>query len=255
MEEKQDKENKEINIPYVSDVNGEMAHVEAQNNQLTSTNVKPTKSARISAHSLKWTWEYKGKTQRKPDKLRIMRGWTGGVYHWQACTIILNVRTMELYTHSRPYKDTTKMVYANWNKADLIARQFSEFAQIAITPIHSEHPADLRQAHLVVNNKAINKRLLPGTADSEERRTFIGKNEPYPSAVRVGAIEDGSHPGKVELDGKESVEGGMGLDWLLLDYPSVVRQSLEMNEKFSKNLELHLEVLREIRDAVKRLGK
>jgi hypothetical protein len=255
MEEKQAKENKEINIPYVSDVAQPMSSVEAQNNQLTSTNVKPTKSARISAHSLKWTWEYKGKTQRKPDKLRVMRGWIGKIYYWDRCTIILNVKTMELYTRSRPYTSTIKMVYATWSKADLIARAVSKAAEIAITPIHTEHPADLRQGHLVVNDKRINKALLPGKADSEERRTFIGKNEPYPSAVRVGAIEDGSHPGKLEFVGKESVEGGMGLDWLLLDYPSVVRQSLEMNKEFSKNLELHLEVLREIRDAVKRLGK
>lgn len=223
MEEK----NNKINIPYVSDVKQPIANVGSENNQSTSTNVKPTKSARISAHSLKWTWQYKGPTQRKPDKLRIMRGWIGKIYYWNKCTIILNVRTMELYTHSRPYTSTLKMVYANWSKADLIAREFSKMAQIAITPIHTDHPADLRQGHLVVNNKTINRALLPGKADSEERRTFVGKNEPYTNAVRVGAIEDGSHPGKLELVGQESVEGGMGLDWLLLEHPKA-HKTLDM---------------------------
>jgi hypothetical protein len=35
----------------------------------------------------------------------------------------------------------------------------------------------------------------------------------------VGAIEDSSHPGRLEFVGKESVEGGIGLDWLLLTHP------------------------------------
>lgn len=252
MEEKQETKNINSSYPNENAVN-QKTLTSKDKISLSSTNQNPTKSARISAHSLRWTWNFTGNTNRKPDKERRMRNWTGKIYYFKRCTVILNVNTMELYTRSRPYTSTNRMISANWSKADLIARQFSEFAQIAITPIHSEHPMDIASAHLVINEKRINKRLLPGKANTSERRTFIGKNEPYQSAVRVGAIEDGSHPGKVEMVGHESVEGGLGLDWLLLDYPSVVRQSLEMNEKFSKNLELHLKVLQEIRDAVRRL--
>jgi len=214
---------------------------------LSSTNQNPTKSARISAHSLRWTWTFKGKTERKPDKLRRMRNWTGKIYYFKRCTVILNVNTMELYTRSRPYTSTNRMISANWSKADLTARQFSEFAQIAITPIHSEHPMDIAGAHLVINEKHINKRLLPGKANTSERRRFIGKNEPYQSAVRVGAIEDGSHPGKVELVGKESVEGGLGLDWLLLTHPKAHETLDARLEKVVIALEKLTEIAQEIK--------
>lgn len=223
--------------------------------KITSTHVNMTMCARISAHSMRWTWIYDGATKRRPDSIRRMRGWNGYVYHWEGCAVILNVRTLELYLHSRPYKSTEKMMSATWSKADRIAREFSRWAEVAITPIESGHPLGVQAAHLVINQKRINRPLLPGRADSPERRMFIGKNRPYADARRTGAIEDGSHPGKVEMVGQESVEGGIGLDWLLLDYPGVVRQSLEMNTRFSRNLELHLKVLQEIRDAVRRMRK
>lgn len=41
----------------------------------------------------------------------------------------------------------------------------------------------------------------------------------------------------------------------LLNLPSQMNKWNSINEKFSKNLELHLEVLQEIRNAIKRLGK
>lgn len=245
--------NKKLTYPYVTDVKGISSYDDKPKQKITSTNVI-TKCARISAHSLRWTWNYSGRTCRKPDKMRRMRGWKGKIYYHSGCTVILNVKTMELYTRSRPYKNTEKMIYANWGKADRVAREFSKFAEIAIQPIHSEHPGDLQKAHLVVNNKDINKRLLPGRADSPERRKFIGKDVPYPSAKRVGAIEDGSHPGKVELTGQESAEGGIGLDWLLLEYPKLLKENTEANNHFSKNLELHLAVLQELRDTNKASG-
>ena len=253
MEENSNQNNTGLTLPPVlNDDKLNLPHAEVKpqiNTGLTPTSVEPTKSAKVSAHAIRWFWIYKGTTNRKPTRSAKMRGWEKKIYHWQGATIVLNVNRMEIFMRSRPYKTTEKMIYANWNKADKMARRFSEFAQIAITPIKSDHPADVISAHLVINNKEVNKKLLP----KNDKRKFIGKNEPYQSAVRVGAIEDGSHPGKVELVGKESVEGGLGMDWLLLDYPRVVRQSLEMNEKFSKNLELHLQVLQEIRDAIKRL--
>ena len=255
MEENKEAKNTNSSYPNDTDVKQTTLHLGGQNTNSSSTYQNPTKSARISAHSLRWTWDFKGTTSRKPDNERRMRNWTGRIYYFERCTVILNVSTMEIYTHSRPYKSTERMIYANWGKADRIAREFSEFAQIAITPIHNEHPADVASAHLVINQKGINRRFLPGKANSKERRAFIGKNEPYASAARVGAIEDGSHPGKVELVGRESVEGGMGLDWLLLDYPSVVRQSLEMNAMFSKNLDLHLSVLKRMDKSLEELTK
>jgi hypothetical protein len=143
--------NKEINVTHDTDVKSSIPNVELQNNQLTSTNDTPTKSARISAHSMKWAWTFKGNTMRKPDKAFKMRGWGGGVYYWKGGTIVLKLRTMELTMRSRPYKTTEKMISATWSKADLIAREFSKFAQIAITPIYTEHPMGIANAHLVDN--------------------------------------------------------------------------------------------------------
>jgi hypothetical protein len=240
-------EKQKNNTTSDSVVENNTTHEEGEKHEQSITSV----ASRMSAHAIKWIWTFKGTTTRKPDKSAKMRGWVKRVYYWGGSTIVLNVNTMEIFTRSRAYSSTPKMIYANWSKADKLAREFSEFAQIAITPVKTNHPADVISAHLVINNKEINGKLLP----KDDKRKFIGKNEPYPTAIKVGAIEDGSHTGKVELVGKQSVEGGFGMDWLLLDYPRIVKQSLEMNEKFSKNLELHLSVLNEIRDAERARAK
>lgn len=232
-----------LTSPHVTDDKKTAPHDEGQNGNLTCTHVKPTKSARISAHRLRWTWGFTGTTSRRPDGERRMRGWTGNIYNWHGAKVILNVKTMEIYMKSRPYKDTKRMIYANWDKADRYARAFSEWARIAIRPIHSEHPGDLQSAHLVINRKAINRELLPGTAKSPERRRFVGADEPYLSAKRVGAVEDGSHPGKVELKGRESAEGGLGLDWLLLEHPKA-------HDTLDARLEKMVIVLESLTDAV-----
>jgi hypothetical protein len=236
-------EKQKLTLGSVTDVGKNTLSGVSANDKLTSTSV--ITSSRISAHSIKWIWEYEGKTNRRPDRRARMRGWNKDIYYWGGATIVLNPKRMEVYMRSRPYKDTEKMIYYNWDRADVIAREFSRHAQIAIRPIPSEHPADVHKAHLVVNKKDINAHLLP----------MVGKGTPHASAIRVGALEDGSHRRKVEFTGPESVEGGFGLDWLLLEYPTVVRQSLDMNARFSKNLELHLKVLKDMRKTLKEIRK
>ena len=202
----------------------------------TSSSVNTTK-VRISGHHLRWTWTYKGTTFRQPVKTSQMRGWIKKIYNYKGAIIILNPKTMELWQESRPYKRSETMIYANWNKADLIARQFSQFAQIAIKPIHSEHPADLQGAHMVVENKPFSK-VLKG---------YEGK------APRVGLQFDKSHRSRAELTGKESAEGAMGLDYWLIDFPARVSMLMESFDDYNLNIKLHLKAIQELRDAVKEL--
>lgn len=202
---------------------------------------------RISGHRLKWSWHVEGTTNRSPDK-RIKvgkgKGWFKNIYHWHGATIVLNPYTMEIWMKSRPYKTVERMVSAKWSKADLIAREFSEYAQIAITPIESEHPQDIQAAHLVVETKPVSALL-----------------EPYkdrPDSRRIGLEFDKSHRNRAELTGQESVEGGMGLDWLLLDFPQqhrMVVQALSGFERYNANIEKHLEVLDSMDKTLKQIQK
>lgn len=213
----------------------------AKNTRFTSTSVMPIKVVRISAHSLRWTWKIEGSTMRKPDKASNMRGWVKKIWHWKGATIILNPITLEVWTQSRPYKNVLRMIYANWGKADLAARQFSLFAQIALKPQESPHPGGLQTAHLVVQDRKFSQLLRP----------YAGLD----SSKRVGLVFDKSHPNLAEFTGKESAEGAIGLDWWLRDFPTEHRAQMAAQAEYNKNIKLHLEVLREIKEAIKELRK
>jgi hypothetical protein len=215
--------------------------------QFISTNINATK-VRYTAHHLKWSWKINGTTKRIPNKLvKLGRGlgWERKIYYFNGATIIINLYTLELWLKSRYYNPTRKasgtirMIYANWNKADKIAREFSEFAQIAITPIRSEHPADIQHAHLVMTTKELNPILKPMSEVKD----------------KVGLTFDKSHPNLPEFTGEKSVEGAQGAEWFFTKFPAIVQYQVEMDKRYAENLELHLKVLEEIREAIKRLNK
>ena len=220
------------------------AHVEGKtqnDSDLSRGSDTPTK-IRISGHRLRWIWRAKGSTSRKPDRTVRMKGWTKFIYRWgEGATIVLNPRTMEIWMRSKPYKNPTRMIYANWGKADRIAREWSAWAQVPIEPIKTDHPADLDKAHMVIETDKLNPILKPE----------VGK----PTSARVGLVFDKSHKDRPELTGRESAEGAIGLDWLLLDFAKEFRQSQLWMREYNENIKLHLEVLREIRDAMRRLER
>lgn len=238
-----------------------ITHVESPNQpHLEPTGIKneyliPTSigiiKVRYTAHHLKWSWQYANTTNRVPIKSVRYRGWSKYIHSFKGKTIVLNyspkkeLNIMELWLKSRYYNPTRKasgvirMIYANWSKADLIARQFSEFAQIAIKPIHTAHPADIEHAHLVMTTKALNPILKPMSEVKDD----------------VGLIFDQSHPNLPEFTGEKSVEGAQGAEWFFTKFPLVVQKQIEMDERYAKNLELHLSVLTEMKDKLGELGE
>lgn len=216
----------------------------AQMLKITSGNVIPIKIVRISAHSLRWTWKYTGQTMRKPTNTAKMRGWVKRFYDFGGFTIALNPKTMEIWTESRPYKNVRNMISANWSKTELAAREFSKFAQIAITPVLSDHPLDIQTAHLVIEDRLFSQLLKP-FADSE-------------GSKRIGLTFDKSHPNKAELTGKESVEGGIGMDWFFLQFPHEHRAIVSMLsgfDEYNKNIKLHLSVLTKMSKTLDKIAR
>jgi hypothetical protein len=208
-----------------------------------------TLGVKISAHALRWTWKISGTTTRKPDKINRMKNWTRKIYEWKGSKVIINTRTLEIYMQSRAYKDPQKMIYANWDKADRISREFSKWAQIGLIPIESTHPADCQGAHLVLETKALNPFLKP-QAD-------------LPTSQRIGLTYDKSHPGKPELEGPESIEGALGADYIFLDFPrhfQALRAQARNTEtlmggfaEYNRNIQLHLKVLNEMSETMKEI--
>ena len=210
-----------------------------------------TKGVKISAHRLRWTWKVNGTTERKPDRLIKMRNWNRKVYEFNGATVILNTKTLEIYMQSRAYKDPQKMIYANWDKADRIARAFAKFAWIGLKAIESDHPADCQDAHLVLETKELNPYLKP---QAEQ-----------PSSQRVGLVFDKSHNNKPEFTGPESIEGGIGADYIFLDFPREFRKTSKSARnievlmggfaEYNRNIQLHLKVLQKMSDTLDKIAK
>jgi len=251
MEENSNQNNTNLTLPSEPHVgNSKLLYLEGK--QWKTYIFTPTSDTRIliriSGHALRWIWKLEGTTTRTPKKQINMRGWIKRIYEFEGATLILNKLTFELWLRSRPYKPskklsgTERMIYANWNKADLIARHFSEFAQIALKPMETEHPANIDHAHLVMTTKALNPILKPMSEVKDE----------------VGLGFDKSHPNHPEFMGRKSVEGARGAEWFFVEFPKehkVVMEAMLGFEEYNKNIKLHLEVLREMRDALKRLEK
>lgn len=200
---------------------------------------------RFTGHHLKWSWQVIGTTKRAPSKTVKMRHWNKYIYSFKGATIVLNPNTFELWLRSRHYKPTknasgvARMIYANWSKADRLSREFSEFAQIALQPIHTEHPADIEKAHLVMTTKELNPILKPLSEVKDE----------------VGLIFDKSHPGKPEFTGEKSVEGAQGAEWFFTKFPNQFGEFTRSIMEYSDQLQLHLEVERETLKTMKTIRK
>ncbi len=198
-----------------------------------------------TGHALKWTWLFEGKINRKPDKIIIYRNWSKKIwYHWLGnSTIVINKYRMEITLRSRKHAQTERssgvirMIYANWGKADKIAREFSQFAQIAIKPIESDHPADIQHAHLVMTTKALNPILKPMSEVKDS----------------VGLLFDNSHPNLPEFTGEKSVEGAQGAEWFFTKFPAIVQYQVEMDKRYAQNIEKHLAVLESMDKGIKEL--
>lgn len=211
-----------------------------KNTKSISSSINTTK-VRISGHHLKWAWNVSGTTNRKPHrKIRLGKGkgWEKRIYKFKGVTIVLNPYTLELWQRSRPYRNVKRMIYANWGKADQTARAFSKYAQIAIKPIRSEHPADMQAAHLVVENKQMSGVL----------KQYEG------TAPRVGLQFDKSHKRRAELTGRESAEGAIGLDYWLIDFPKKTAELMDNFAVYNKNIRMHLKVLKSMDKTLKRIG-
>lgn len=207
---------------------------------------------RFTAHHMKWAWKITGSTNRTPIKVVRMKNWNKKIYAWKGATIVLNLNTLEIWLRSRYYNPTKRasgvmrLIYSNWSKADLFAREFSEFAQIALKSIKSVHPTDIQHAHLVMTTKALNPILKPMSKVKDD----------------VGLIFDKSHPSQPEFTGEKSVEGAHGAEWFFTKFPSNFAEFTATIFEYKEQLKLHLEVerntletLKEIRNSIKKAEK
>jgi len=165
----------------------------------------------VSGHSLRWCWIIAGETFRKPHKIVRLYHWNKRIYNWKGVKVVLNMKQAEFWLDSRSYETTEQLLYENWARADLLAREFSEWARIGLKPVYSE-AADCQGAHLTFEKKRINEPLLP-LLDGPGRAGAI----PY-EPEGVGLHETRSHPDKAQLDGKFSIPGMKGAEWLYLQF-------------------------------------
>jgi len=171
----------------------------------------PTLAIKYSGHSLKWIWEMQGTPKRKPLRTINMRGdWIKRIWKFKGAVIVANKKTLEIWIKTRKYKNIEKMLYNAWNKADLIAREFSVWQQIALQPIPSSHPADVQTAHIVIEEPA----LTP----------YLRAQANAPTSKLIGLTLDKSHAGKPEFAGSLSVEGAIGADYVFLRLPGAISE-------------------------------
>ncbi len=162
----------------------------------------------FSGHRLRWVWLKDGDTMRRPEHEVKMKNWKTPkkTYSWEnGASVVVNARTLEIWMRSRPYKNPVRMIYANWSKADLLARKFSTWAGIGLMALASEHPADCQAAHLVLESKLLNPFLRPQAGLETSRR--------------IGLVFDHSHKDKPEFTGQESIEGVFGADYMFREFP------------------------------------
>ena len=240
MEESANKNKKELTLPSdANDDNSKLIFLGGK--QWKSYIFTPSSVTRVlvrfSGHALRWVWSIEGNTNRTPKKIVRMRGWEKRIYEFKGATIILNKSTFELWLRSRPYKTVERMIYSNWNKADIISREFRIFARIGLKPIQTEHPANIKNAHLVMTNKKLNPILKPMSEVKDE----------------VGLLFDKSHKDFPEMTGRMSAEGARGAEWFFIEFPKIVQYQVEMDTRYARNLELHLSTLVEMKDTLKKI--
>lgn len=166
----------------------------------------------ISGHALRWVWHVKGDTFRKADHESKMNNWPRPKRTWRhfhGAKIVLNLNTCEIWLKSGTYRSVKRLIYASWARADAIAREFSEFARMPLTASQSEHLANCKGAHLVLENPEMNAILVPAIKNGLIKKDM----------KEAGWEADGSHERKAEGTGKRSIEHTDGLKWLCTDYP------------------------------------
>ena len=231
--------------PHVDSTNFRLVDEKNGNYTIFSPTSEEVVKIRYTAHALKWSWKITGSTARKPIRTIHMRNWDKRFYAWKGAKIVLNQQTLEIFLRSRYYNPSRRassvmrLIGANWSKADRIAREFSEYAQIAMRPIQSDHPFDIQHAHLVMTTKELNPILKPMSKVKD----------------KVGLIFDKSHPGQPEFTGEKSVEGARGAEWFFTKFPDIVQHQIEMDDRFAKNLERHLAVLEKMDQRLDDLGR
>jgi hypothetical protein len=176
----------------------------------------PKKPLIASAHSLQWLFEIDGEIMIKADNYAQMRGWTRRFwYSFEGCRIVANVKTLEVWVRKGKQRNPKRMLSMAWSKADMARRRFSEKARVGLIPVQSAHPLDISRGHFVVHNRELKAFLNQFGRELAEYMEGAGFKR---GSERIGLIHDKSHGNQPEMIGRESAEGCLGLDWLLLDH-------------------------------------
>lgn len=188
---------------------------------------------KFKAHSLLWRYALAGphRPQRGKFKRVQMRNWERRIWQFEGSTIVCNLKTAELWLTSRAYSSPQKMLAANRMRADLIRRRFSKWQEVALELIEAPHPEGAERAHLVIDEKKHGPHF-------KHLKNQLGRAD----AAQIGLKTDDSHPGHVELDGPQAIEGAVGMDWNALIFPNewrgfkdYIHSSLEEFKKIDKH--------------------
>ena len=195
-------------------------------------------SYQISAHAATWRYKMEGIPQRKPDKTILMRGWIARYWRFQNCSIQACKKTLFISVKTGKRLTTRQAVYGAWDKQDRARRAFSTWQEIGLSPIEANHPSGAQGAHIVI--------------ETPELKAPLNTQAFKPESSRIGLISDNSHNFKPELTGVESIEGGIGADWLFLHYPLEFRA---LREEMKAQLSLMEGENRALAEAVQMLLK
>lgn len=185
---------------------------------------------RISAHACTWRFKMEGKPQRTPDKKVKMRGWVALYWYFKGCTIQANIKTLFISVKTRKKANTRQAIYGAWNKVDKLRREFSEWQRIGIMPYDSPHPSGADKAHVVF--------------ESPNLKTPLNTQAFKPSSQKIGLIHDKSHNNKPEMTGEYSIEGGIGADWVFLNFPNIYKEKCVLDNQKWRELEASIGLLR-----------
>ena len=165
----------------------------------------PVNAYKITAHACTWRFNLEGVPKRTPYKTIQMRGWTARYWNFQGCKVQACKKTLFIHVKTRKKPTTRQAIYGAWNRVDRARRAFSLWQQVGLIPDETNRPTGAQNAHIVIETPTLTNPL--------NTQAF------KPESARIGLICDASHGFKPEFTGAESIEGGLGADWVFLKMP------------------------------------
>lgn len=198
------------------------------NNNNSKTNVR---SSLVSGHHIKYSCKYIGSQPTKdPNRIVYLSGWKKYIWKGKNYKIIANKRKLEVVLEFDGDGSVVreKLDFCQ-NTAEDLLRTFAVRQGVKICSDISLQPF----SHWVVKSKKTGRELKPLAETKGNERTGP-------------VFSDSSHPGRLELIGRESEKGALGLDYLFIELPSTINAYLQGQTEERQLLKTNLAVMAEI---------